>query len=72
MYYLDTRDIDNIAGQITNIKSIELRPLGLFVLHHEDTSYVTYLLSSDYRYIGMGEMEDLNLGIHIPETLLLR
>ena len=68
--YVDFRSLNGSdCFQITNVKSIEYDNLNL-VLTLKDGSIrkICYLSVS---YVGVGNMEDLDCGIHLPETIYL-
>ena len=68
--YVDFRALDGSYGfQFTNVLSIEYDNLNLQLTLKDGTKRNICFLSVSY--VGVGNMQDLDLGIHLPETLYL-
>lgn len=67
--YLDVRTLDHSEFQVSNIQSFDYEGVNFSVTLKDGT--VKNLSFLRFSYVGIGEMEDLDLGIHLPETIYM-
>ena len=69
LFYIDVEIIGSQRFQIKDVKDLVADKMN-FILYLSDGSEKNFSFCG-CRYVGFGFMEDLNLSIHLPETLYM-
>ncbi len=71
MFYFDFRFVDGKEAHVYNVQHFSFTHDHHFFKLYLSNGYTNVFDMSEIAYIGMGNMEDLDLGIHLPDTLYM-